>query len=236
MQGGGCAVISDERLRTAAQIAGKALADSLLEPEDCQHTFSPAFERKMNRLIARTKHQGAYTALKRVACFFLVLLLSGTVWLGVDAQAREIVFGWVSQKVEDARHYFFEGASPDGIAESDYRLAEVPAGYAEVGSFEEENGWSVVYADEEGRYMDFGYRWEAKEGLETALFFTVDDIEKKSLFIRDMPAEYYQDDTGEAANLMVWFDAETETLLYISAYLDEETLVELAENVIREEK
>lgn len=42
-------MISEERLRLAAQEAGRAIAASLPEPEDCQAEFSPSFERKIGR-------------------------------------------------------------------------------------------------------------------------------------------------------------------------------------------
>jgi len=43
-------MISDERLRKAAQKAEESLLASLPDPEDCEASFSPEFERKM-RLV-----------------------------------------------------------------------------------------------------------------------------------------------------------------------------------------
>ena len=42
--------------------------------------------------------------------------------------------------------------------------------------------------------------------------------------------------TGEISNLIVWVDSETNTLFYISGYLDKDQLVELAESVVPVEK
>ena len=61
-------MISDERLCKAAQQAEKAFLASLPEPKDCKATFSPAFERKMKKLVKRTDHPIMYWIQKSVAC------------------------------------------------------------------------------------------------------------------------------------------------------------------------
>ena len=48
-------MISEERLRTAARAVSQAMIDSLPEPEDCHHDFSPEFERKMKKLLRRSR-------------------------------------------------------------------------------------------------------------------------------------------------------------------------------------
>ena len=228
-------MISEEQLRLAAQRAGKALAESLPEPEDCHHEFSPEFERKMRKLIRKSRHPGFYKGLKRAACFLLVLLLSGGAFLTVNAEAREIVFGWVSERVEDAQRYFFAGHSAEGAVNIRYTLPAVPEGYEEWESYDEGNGWSVLYCKED-LFLEFGYRQEPPESMNVDLYFTTDGMSKTLLSVHDMPAEYYQDDTGEISNLIVWVDSETNTLFYISGYLDKDQLVELAESVVPEEK
>ena len=47
-------MISEERLRTAARAVSQAMIDSLPEPEDCHHDFSPEFERKSSSAGAAT--------------------------------------------------------------------------------------------------------------------------------------------------------------------------------------
>ena len=228
-------MISEERLRTAARAVSQAMIDSLPEPEDCHHDFSPEFERKMKKLLRRSRHWGLYQGMKRAACFFLVLLLSGGAFLTVNAEARGIVFGWVSERVEDAQRYFFAGNSTEGAANIHYTLPTVPEGYEEWGSYDEGNGWSTLYCKED-LFLEFGYYMEPPEEVTMSLYFTTDDMERTALSVHDMPAEYYQDHTGEISNLIVWVDSETNTLFYISGYLDKDQLVELAESVVPVEK
>lgn len=223
-------------LRMAARVADQALTEALPQPEDCTYRFSREFRRKMDRLIRRTDRSGWVTGLRRVACFFLALLLSGTAWLTVDAQAREKVFGWLSESFGGAQHYFFEGAQTGKRTEVRYILPEVPAGYTEWMEPEEENGWSILYANDMGQILDFGYHSQQVDGVSPHLFFTVSGMEQKQGFVHELPADIYLDKTGKTANGIVWVDQETDTLLYISAYLEETELIRLAESVLREEK
>ncbi len=93
----------------------------------------------------------------------------------------------------------------------------------------------MLYCKED-LFLEFGYRQEPPENMNVDLYFTTDGMSKTLLSVHDMPAEYYQDDTGEISNLIVWVDSETNTLFYISGYLDKDQLVELAESVVPEEK
>ena len=102
---------SEEELRAAAKEVSLAWVDRLPEARECQYVFSRHFERKMNRLLRRTRHPALSRGLRRVACFFLALLIGGIVWLSVDAEAREAFFGWVSGWTEGSRHYYFEGTA-----------------------------------------------------------------------------------------------------------------------------
>ena len=47
--------------------------------------------------------------LSRVACFFLVILLTGSAVLTFSVEARAAFFGWVREQYENFYVYFFEG-------------------------------------------------------------------------------------------------------------------------------
>lgn len=86
-------MISDERLREAARKAEESFLASLPEPEDCEATFSPEFERKMKKLIRRTDHPIRYRIMKAVACFLLVVLVGGGSVLALSTEARAAFVG-----------------------------------------------------------------------------------------------------------------------------------------------
>ena len=97
-------MIPEESLRQAAQRAQEALLDSLPETP-AAHTFSPAYRRKLARLARRMdrKPRPPHWVLHRVAGIMLAAACLGGVVLGTNAQAREVVFGWVRRQVEDAQ-------------------------------------------------------------------------------------------------------------------------------------
>ncbi|MBR3752245.1 MAG: DUF4367 domain-containing protein [Ruminiclostridium sp.] len=230
---------SEADLRRAAREANQALTDALPKPEDCAYRFSQEFQRKMERLIRKVDRSGWVTGLQRAACFFLALLLGGTAWLTVDAQAREKVFGWMSQQLENTRHYYFEEseeALPEKTPEISYVLPVVPEGYQleDTGETGTEKDW--LYVNDRGQYLSFGYLTEETKYATSHVVFGTDGMEQKMVLVYGQPADYYFDVTGEHSNLIVWKDMEQDVLLYISAYLSESELIQMAETVVREEK
>ena len=53
-------MITDEMLAQAAAELADAINESLPDPSECNHQFSPRFERKMKRLIHGTNHPIMY--------------------------------------------------------------------------------------------------------------------------------------------------------------------------------
>ena len=62
-------MISEDRLRQAVRDAGALLDQSLPDPDQCHHTFSPAFLNRMEALLRRRKRAPVYRVLKGVACY-----------------------------------------------------------------------------------------------------------------------------------------------------------------------
>ena len=225
-------MISEERLRQAAGAAVLALADSLPAPEECQHEFSPGFEQRMRKVLRRGNHPTVYRRLRRAACFLLAILLSGSVWLTVDTEAREVVFGWISERVEGAYHYFFHG---DGTSQKQvvvYALSKIPEWYRKEDVFEADNYTETTYVETgTGRRLSLGWLHPSTETATPELFFLTGGMEQEQAQVNGRAAEFYRDDTGNMANAIVWRDEERDTLLYISGYFDKKFLIGLAQNV-----
>lgn len=225
-------MISEERLRQAAQKAGEALADSLPEPEDCRRQFSPAFERRMKKLLRRSRHPVLYQSMKRAACFLLVCLIGSGAFLTVNAEARGIVFGWVSEQVEGAQHYFFDGPPAEGTTKTEYTLSKIPEGYWLEEVIDHETWVENLYVNENGLYMGFGYLTRETSTATADIFFLTDGMEKKQGSVHRKPAELYLDNAGETANGIVWRCDDSNVLAYISGYFNAEELTRMAEQVI----
>ena len=66
-------MISDERLREAAQKVEESMLASLPDPEECKIPPPPEIEKR----TLRTSHPIWHRVMKAVACFLLVVLIGG---------------------------------------------------------------------------------------------------------------------------------------------------------------
>ena len=157
-------MITDEMLREALYEVNEALLNSLPPEEQCEHEFSPRFHRRMARLIRRASHPRLYRTLNRAAGFLLALVLTGTVWLSVDARARDTFFGWLRETHETFFAYRYAGERREETETRNYRPTELPEDWAELDRWTDESGGTVVYTDgkyslqgtTQGRYLTGG--------------------------------------------------------------------------------
>ena len=222
-------MISEDRLRQAVRDAGALLDQSLPDPDQCHHTFSPAFLNRMEALLRRRKRAPVYRVLKGVACFFLAFLLGGTIFLSTNSQAREAFFGWVREQAEGAQRYFHQG---DVTSSSDivhYQI-DVPDGYWLDDEMREESFVYSFYSNKEGLYLDFFYQYETENsGGETY----IDDTDATTIQteVHGNPADLYIAHDPEGSNTVIWMDKETGALLEVTAFLPQDELMALAESV-----
>ena len=119
--------MTDEMLRIAARDSCRAFVESLEADFDPRAAYVPstAFRRKLRALCRRAEHPYLHAALRRAAAFLLVCLLSGGVFLSVDAQARETLRSWLREVGENFVLYRFTGSEEPADFPA-YRLGWVP--------------------------------------------------------------------------------------------------------------
>lgn len=222
---------SEERLRSAAHIAGDAIMKSYAADAEPDHQFSPEFERKMELLIQQIRNKAHYSLLQKVAGIILAIAIGSSIWLSVDTDARAAVFGWIRQQYENIFHYHFDGDA-DVTSETSYELGWLPEGYRLIRHGDTEGSRRQIYADESGKIITFIYKTSVENG--SSDFFILDDFsERESVKIGYSTADLYIDSTPDGLNAIVWEDVNTNCLLAISAAEDSDTLVKLAENVLK---
>lgn len=224
-------MISDERLREAARKAEESFLASLPEPEDCEATFSPEFERKMKKLIRRTKHPVRRRIMKAVACFLLAVLVGGGGVLTLSAEARAAFVGWVSDIYHSYETWFiyhYVGESNAVIESGNYRLTWIPEGYTEQEIFELSDQTDIHYANESGLLITFGYSSNSES---IKLYIEQDNAEVYHVFVSDMPADLYLDTAEGETNILTWIDSDTNTIFWIMAHMDRDDLIKMAESV-----
>lgn len=221
--------MSDEELCRIVQRGRDAMLANLPEPKDCHHEFTPQFEHKMNRLIRKYQYAGTYRTLKRVACFFAAIFLTSSVLLTTNAQAQGSILGWAYDFLFGNYHYYFDGNHTPASADVQYTLPEIPDGYVLYEQHKEPSGLVCNhYVNEEGALFSFEYILRGT----TELFLSEQGLDEVyPVLVHGKSADFYPAHSDDTSSTLVWHDRETDTLLYVTGFFDEETLIALAESV-----
>ena len=219
-------MISDERLREAARKVEESMLASLPEPEECEATFSPKFERKMEKLLHRVEHPIRKRIMKAMACLLLVFLVGGGSVLTFSVEARATFVGWVQEIYESLTLYHFEGERPNSIEDPQYRPSWLPGSYQESSVPDLSGQVNVIYKDSDNSMLLFCYSNDA-----TNVYIGNADAQIHDVIIHGCPGEFYSYDTSNAANCIVWTDRSSGMIFWVLADLDEESMIRLAESV-----
>ena len=220
--------MNEEELSRAAARAAELLNESLPRPEDCNHTFSPRFRRKMRHLLFRQNHPVLMRGLQSAAVLFLTITVLFGSLLTVSTDAREFVFGWVRGQFGSGFIYTFDGdAAPSEIPQ--YCLGWIPDGYTQDFTSELEGGKIFIYGNAEGKQMLFAYS-SASTGTVFALHQT-DDCIQEDVSINGMTGTIYISPRENEPSAIVWIDPERNIVFDIGAVVDLQALIKMAENV-----
>ena len=154
--------MTEEMLRQAARDSSRAFVEALEADFDPRAAYppSPAFRRKLRSLRRRAEHPYAHAALRRAAMFLLACLVSGGVFLSVDAEARDALRAWIRTVEEGLVLYRFTGEEASAEFPR-YRLDWVPEGFTMVSEIDDGDigRYDAVYQETESpRCVIFGYR------------------------------------------------------------------------------
>jgi len=216
-------MVSNERLKRAARLAGDIIISDLELSGEAEHSFSPEFERSIEELGRKLKGGRHMTAWQRAACFFLALLVGTGIWLTVDTEARAEIFGWIKEQYETVFHYHFEGGASGEAQE--YELGWVPDGYAFKARMEEVDGCTLIYGS--GLTFSFNYG----NNTQDVFLFNEGEIEILPSEVNGAHAEFYFSPDSSERNAFIWFD-ENQTMFTILGYCDEDEMIKMAESVV----
>lgn len=222
-------MITEEMLRAAAARSSEIYVNNLERGYDpnVQHEFSPAFEKKIRKLKRRADHPMFYRTMQRVASVALALIISGSMLIAVNTEARAAVVGWVREIYETYFVYRFEDSSDVNKELVDYRPTLIPNGYTEFYSDTTEDTIIVVYTNEEGEMLKFSYSHDPDN---TTWFVGADSLTVQPITINGISGEVITSPETGSANAIMWITAEN-TAFNISGFLSVEDLVAVAESV-----
>lgn len=224
-------MITENMISQAAAELNEAMLNCLPEATACNHNFSPRFQKRMKRVLHRLKHPIRHRVIQRVACVLLVMLLSFASFLAISPTVRAAVFGWIREQYESFIEYYFPESLNHGTEPTTYQLPYIPEGYEEFGKSEQSSGITIYYANHTNdRLMYFGYSTEPDF---TAYRVDIEAFKLETASVNGNSADIFISTDPSQANAIVWIDSKTNTYFCISAYLEKEELIYMAENILR---
>lgn len=195
-----------------------------------EHDFSPAFEKKMQKLIRRADHPIRYQVAKIAACLLLTAFLSGCAVLAISPEAREVFTGWVREVYETSYIYRFFGSDQETSAHIFYRPTYTPSGYQMVKeSVSGADVLTILYENDSNKLAVFTC---FPSGASPVFQIDRDGTETyKQVSVNGTPAEMYLDQDGENSKILIWMDENTGTIFRIFAPIGETELIKMAESV-----
>ena len=225
-------MITDSMLKKAAEDYANAYLSAIdREFADVpEHQFSPEFEQKIEKLKRKLDHPILFRLsrpLYRAAAVILILLMGSGIWLSVDADAREKVFGWFKNTYE---HYFVYSFDDDTADTSNsgikhYELTWIPEGYNEFDTEYSGNMISKSYVNENGMVYCLFYT----NNTDAYLFISSENATEEKVTVNGIPADLYISSDPDVSNAIVWETGNT--VFCVSGFLDKDDLIKAAESV-----
>lgn len=221
--------MNEEELSQAAARAAELLNEALPKPEDCNHTFSPRFRRKMRHLLFRQNHPVLMRGLQSAAVLFLTITVLFGSLLTVSTDAREFVSGWVKTRIETIYHFYYEGDAAQADS-TEYVLGWIPDGYTLVETVDFPGQRIYNYADADKRwYLSFTYSVDSSDA---DIFLLNADCTQKEVTVNGIPATLYIPLSDNNSPDIIWEDREKGVLFILTAHVSEDVLIKMAENIV----
>jgi len=218
-------MIRDLQLRTALEAVDDAIAAALPSESCCDHTFSPRFEQKMQRVFRRAAHPVARKVLLHAACALLVLTALLSCLVAFHPAVRAKVMGWIREWMGDFHSYSHQ-VPARSVDMPRYYLSELPEGYVYTETAYLDSQYTIFYTSDSGQIIRFTYL----QGSQNAsLYNKHTEYAVSTTSINGYIAELYIAITPELNNHVVWYDSDNSMIFYISGACSEDALIRLAE-------
>lgn len=165
--------------------------------------------------------------LKRCIAACLVLVLCFGTLLATSETVSAAFFGWLKETYEMLSAYRSPNNGDTSSKVKEYQLGWIPDGYSEVSMDEINGSVTTLYANEEDQQLTFAY---INDSSSCDLFVDTSQVTKHKVEVNGCSADLFISDTPDVSNGIVWIN-EHNTAIYISAFLDGDELIQLAESV-----
>ena len=217
-------MISDERIKKAAEEYEGTFLSSLREPEE--HIFSEKFEREMQKISRRADRKPLQNVWKRVAVIVLVSALFFGLLIMTNASVRASITNWVNWQYAAGSGHLPNGVTPPETPAA-FELTWIPSGCSFVEKILFSNGHRLLYKDACNKALTFQYFTKDIDNYT----FNQEGYTKKDATVFGLPAAVYLSAYSANPNVVVWKSHDGSVLFVISAYCDEQILLKIAEGV-----
>jgi len=221
--------ITDEMLyRHAAEARDIWLTAFPDDSEIPEHPFSEEFNNEMDKLIAQShKSKKTFGKFQRIAAVFAAMIVGTSSFIAVNAEARSAFVGWVKELTDDYLIYRYEEEPAAELKPLTYRVTWLPDGYTEFLVHDSENSVLVAYTNETGEMLKLHY---IDNPDETDWFVDTSNAIRKSASVNGIKADLLISTDPDTSSGVAWVD-QYNTAFLLSGFLDEETLLRVAESV-----
>lgn len=227
---------TDKELKIAAGDVVAAFSATLPSPDEYEQPFeySSEFLSRMDVLVKRSRKRDAWTrAAQRAASIIIAFLIGSGVWLAVDVDARAAFITWIREVYEDSFVYNYFAEEPMDELRS-YEIGVLPDGYVK-GRDERHDSLHIKEYRYEENVITLLY-YQMMEGRSHIVFdYSEFECFWETVEVGDIVADLYISTTGMGANELIWIDEEKGIVFEISAFLNKEKLISLAESIYKEE-
>lgn len=223
--------ITDLMLEEAVGHFADALISSLPAPSDCDHTFSPEFEEKMDRLLKKAKKpHKPLRFIQRAAVIFLTIMISAAAWLAVDNEARASFVRWTRELCGNTFLYRYFGAVPDQTI-PDYYISSLPNNYNVTSYSDGQDTQITVFTTAEGDRFLFVYYY-IYDGRLTAITTVGDDtIDQEPVLINGIEGTFYDLANEKYADSLFWIDDTTGIAFELQSFCSKDVMLNMAKSV-----
>jgi len=223
-------LFTEAELRSAAAAVNRSMLVSLPLPNQCPHTFSAEFERKINHLMIREERRSARRkALKQVAVVFLAILIGAGAWLTVDSDARAAFTRWVREVYENSSLYRYWGEQTAEVLPT-YRPSELPVGYVETSVISDDTAHIIVYENNDTPSAAMVLMYSLMHENSNDQIFTTGTNE--AITVHQHPGRFYLAGDEGRSNILLWLDEDAGITFSLSAFLPKDDMLHIAECVI----
>lgn len=222
-------MMTEKLLTEAAFSLNDAIIDQLPSSELCTHTFSAEFEKKMQKVIRRGNHPVLYRQLQRAAILVLVVLLSFTALMVVSPTARARVIAWIREQIAGYTAYSYFGETDSGRENVKYEFGYLPDGY-KLQRVIQQNGIHIMIFENHAT-KELIYFSHTQDASAITYFVKDRSYTEQKIDIHSEDGLYLEANEDCMANEIIWFDSKEELFFLISAHLEKEDMIKIAENI-----